>query len=467
MDKGSRASSSSNRKRPKPNNSGGNNSNHFSDEEMPKRKHLSVKPVPRPPTPASPELLESQNTFDNEETDSPSSISSTGLALNPDKLKEKDEDESQLVESIEKLSLDTTSSSSFSADVPIKNPLETSMAQTQQNEKNEEEEGYVDNKISMLVDSQWVDEIIKMSSPALDKDESKLLHKSGLWWNYFEAYRQDLYFNLKPESMLINYVFQMKTISHCYSNDDLFDYQNLNKLFEFIQNPNSKVKTSVADNGLEIGIDDMLVEFSTTNEHDLKMRAMMYAINFNINPVENENPPLNEMKIYENLVGNCKLHLEGTLEDWTKLQTLIDRFRKRIEIVISQTSEMLSDQLLRPTKKVLDLIDHIISHKLNLVDGKYWDNLMWYYYDTHLFSGILCNLSLNLANVENCETIEYKNIVSEYGTLKLHSGPPPATPMLFDHILLTTPKEKTVYLADGRQIHCLDSVLRLFAGTKN
>lgn len=235
------------------------------------------------------------------------------------------------------------------------------------------------------------------------------MNTSGLFWNSLVANEKDSFLNITPENILVNFIFQAKLCCSFFANDDLFNYLSFSELYLQCMKNDVNLENNELEE-YEISNGDLLMRFSTTNNIELLLRALLLSKEAVYKKPTLKKQTLQDMKKYENLFKS-KIILNGCLNDWQMLKSLFVKLMKRSELVLTckEQSKTLCDILF----KLNNLTDKIIEHKLNIVNGQFWDNLIWYHYDTFQFSGILCDLALTESYKFPNSTIDITRVLPE------------------------------------------------------
>lgn len=313
-----------------------------------------------------------------------------------------------------------------------------------------------DNNNQVIKKYDLYDKLDQISEMPLNEAEKKQINKCGLWWNYFAADIQNVYYVLKPEDILINYIFQSKYCCSFYNNDDLFNYLSLDSLFSYIITGKGNSKSDEDVNEVDYG--DILLKFSNTTETDLLYRAILIAKETQLLYHKPEFHNLDEMIKYEKFNYNTKIVLSGELNDWYEIKVLLNKLKMRCENVIESILPDQASRLININKKVELVVDNIIEHKMNIVNGKFWDNVMLYHFDTFQFSGVMCNFAITTL-FKYSRAVNINTILSECAKLTM----PPQTLVKEPHYtLITTTRQNILRSENQKPIITLENKLSLF-----
>lgn len=304
------------------------------------------------------------------------------------------------------------------------------------------------------------EKIEKITKQNTDQSKNKdIKNSNGLWWNFIRPDNQNQYMRLKPENILTNYIFQSKCCCAAFYNDDLFNYISIENLFLHISSSDlHSTPNGSLDYSLEMDPSDLLIKFSSTTDEELFMRALLIATETKIEFPTPTNLSLNEMRIYEKL-NNCKIILGGEYEDWLKLKKMLCDFKSRCEHVIKAITPDQASRLISINTKISTIVDNIIEHKFGVLNGQFWNNLLWYHYDTFEFSGLLCDLAIT-TTFKHGNSIHINNVLSESAKLVLGGGSSPLDIPEYD--IITTIKTNPLNIQNCDITHVQDFELNLF-----
>lgn len=316
--------------------------------------------------------------------------------------------------------------------------------------------------------------IENISKPPLNASELEQLNKNGLWWNYIKADKRGLFLRLTPENILVNYIFQTKACCSAFYNDDLFNYLTFEQLFFTYVNNFDNSTISMAEpvavpslsptNGgldgavLEVNNDELMVKFSSTTYNDLFMRALLIALETKIEPIVPDELEINDMHEYENL-SSGKVLISGEVSDWCKLKNLLRGLKSRCELVIKHACPEQAARLININKKVSNLVEQVIEHKLGILDGQLRNDMLWYHYDTFEFSGMVCDLALT-TTFKYGRNIHINTILSERAKLQISEEDTPFKMPIYN--IVTIAKQNKLSIKDYGELQVLDSELSVF-----
>lgn len=319
-------------------------------------------------------------------------------------------------------------------------------------------------------DDDQVDDLLelyeKIEKIAVKNGSSK---SGGLWWNFFLSEKEDLHLHLTPDNILVNFIFQTKLCCGFFYNDDLFNYTSIDNLFKYIKNNlTSNTNTSLPtptppppppDNDCELDISELLLKFTSTTDNELFMRALLIATETKMHDTQTINPTLDDMRIYENM-NNGKLFISGAVNDWKLLKKLLQRFENRCKNTIENVCPEQSQRLLNINSKITKLVDKIIEQKLGIIiGGEYWDDLLWYHYNTFEFSGVLCDLALT-TTFKHSHNIYINTVLHECARVVINETD--ALLKRSEYDIMTIPSIKTMDIGCGDVVNVLDNNLALF-----
>lgn len=378
----------------------------------------STEPQPPPPTPPTPQLLTKQDKNNSWNTD----YSTTEKFV-----------EQSLTEIIEQLK-----------DLNNKPP--------EQEEEEETQNVPVDSSGEQKKLHNLIKTYLDVGGDGGGDDDN--LNETGIWWNFLKSDKNEALLRLRPENVLVNYIWQSKAYCSYYHNDDFFNYISIGDILTHLGTAKIAAAAAAAVDYSEgeIGLDTLLNKFSDTTDKELILRGLLLTTQTTCINKDSNDIAIEDMKKYE-IFDTNRIALGGNLEDWRLLLSMLEKLKKRCVLVIDNIMPDQAKKLIHVNDQLSKIVEKIIEHKLSIIDGRYWDNLMWYHHGTLKFSGLICQFSLIKTPFDSDETISINKILPETGVFE----PEPDNEMPSLNIYTGFDIKKT------NDINFLDSILRISA----